>query len=147
MLQGSLESSVICRDRVTLRQCDQWSLRIQPLYFCERFTCSQWITVVHLRCWIRINSLKLSSFHENAFQVWKSHHEESSRFLEFFRFFTQKNISRQYINFDKACVIKHVLYFIVLNRQSWNSALFKWNSLKSVPAWIKNFDKKQTMTK
>lgn len=82
-----------------------------PFIFENDCTSSQWITGVHLRWWIRISSLKMSSFHENAFQVWKSHHVESLRFQEFFRFFTKKNISRQYINFDKACVIKHVLYF------------------------------------
>ena len=49
--------------------------------------------------WKCISSVKIAS--------WRI--VKNSRILPFLH---KKNISRQYINFDKACVIKHVLYFL-----------------------------------
>ena len=61
----------------------------------------------------------MSSFYENAFEM--QHFKCENRimknlqdFQEFFRFFTEKNISRQYI-----------IYSIVPNRQNSNTVSFK----------------------
>ena len=83
----------------------------EPPYFWERlyvFAMNQWCSFE------MVNSYKLV---EDEFFSWKCISSvkiawwrivKNSRILPFLH---KKNISRQYINFDKACVIKHVLYF------------------------------------
>ena len=74
---------------------------------------------VHLRCWIRIKSWKMNSF---SWKCISSVKIASWRFQEFFRFFTLKNISRQYFIFDKVCAIKYVLYFCWFSTLEYKSS-------------------------
>ena len=84
----------------------------------------------HWRSLEMVNSCKLV---EDEFFSWKCISSvkiaswrivKNSRILPFLH---KKNISRQYINFDKACVIKHVLYFLCWIDKA-NIQLFLWEN-------------------